>query len=165
LNVEKSKYNVKENFIKMHFFFKKNLYHLIQKEPNLRIERFQINRLGTQLRVISSGTDENYGWEHVSVSTKNRCPTWDEMVYIKDLFWREDETVIQFHPKKSNYKNVMPFCLHLWKKIDHNFDPPLPHSIFFSIFLHFTKKCTVHCASMSDNIIYCKLGAKLLRHS
>ena len=26
------------------------------------------------------------GWEHVSVSLQNRCPTWDEMCRIKDIF-------------------------------------------------------------------------------
>lgn len=30
------------------------------------------------------------GWEHVSVSLRNRCPTWDEMCLVKDIFWRDD---------------------------------------------------------------------------
>lgn len=41
------------------------------------------------------------GWEHVSVSLSNRCPTWEEMCMVKDIFWGEDECVIQFHPPKS----------------------------------------------------------------
>ncbi len=81
----------------------------------------------TELRVIASdGRDEHGrvyedlgGWEHVSVSTATRCPTWDEMCRIKDLFWTEDEAVLQFHPPKSEYVNNHQFCLHLWK-------PPYP---------------------------------------
>lgn len=36
---------------------------------------------------------------------------------IKDMFWEEGETVLQFHPKKSSYVNVHPCVLHLWKKV------------------------------------------------
>jgi hypothetical protein len=56
-------------------------------------------------------------WEHVSVSTVQRCPTWEEMVYVKDLFWGPEETVIQLHPPKSEYVNNHPNCLHLWKPV------------------------------------------------
>ena len=54
--------------------------------------------------------------EHVSVSLPRRCPTWEEMAMIKDIFWDDEETVIQFHPKKSEYVNVHQFCLHMWRK-------------------------------------------------
>ena len=56
------------------------------------------------------------GWDHVSVSYPDRCPTWDEMCKAKDIFFRDDECVIQFHPPKAEYVNVHPYCLHLWKK-------------------------------------------------
>lgn len=74
------------------------------------------------LRVIAS--DCYGGWEHVSVSLPNRCPTWDEMCKIKSLFWDADDCVIQFHPPESDYVNNHPYCLHMWRKID--FDFPLP---------------------------------------
>lgn len=80
---------------------------------------FQLVRNVT-LNVISSGDfDQEYPdkpyWEHVSVSIPDRCPTWDEMCFVKDLFWDESETVIQFHPKRSEYVNKHEYCLHLWK--------------------------------------------------
>lgn len=56
------------------------------------------------------------GWEHVSISFSNRTPTWDEMQEAKRMFWKDDETVIQFHPAESEYVNNYPYCLHLWKK-------------------------------------------------
>lgn len=38
------------------------------------------------------------GWEHVSVSFASRCPTWDEMCEVKDIFWTPEECVVQYHP-------------------------------------------------------------------
>jgi len=76
------------------------------------------------MRVISSGPDSFTGWEHVSVSYANRCPVWDEMCFIKDLFWTEEETVLQFHPKKTEYKNVHKYCLHLWRRCGENYELP-----------------------------------------
>lgn len=71
------------------------------------------------LNIISSGHcepgDASGGWEHVSVSLPQRCPTWDEMCFVKNLFWDEDETVVQFHPPKRDYVNTAETCLHLWR--------------------------------------------------
>lgn len=62
--------------------------------------------------VLVAPTSED--WQHVSVSLPDRCPTWDEMNFIKELFWGEDEIVVQFHPTKSEYVNNHRYCLHLW---------------------------------------------------
>jgi hypothetical protein len=64
------------------------------------------------LRVIATcGMD----WDHVSVSLPNRCPNWEEMSYIKSLFWNDEECVMQLHPPRSEYVNNHPFCLHMWR--------------------------------------------------
>ncbi len=63
----------------------------------------------------SAGHDETKDWEHVSVSTKVRCPTWDEMCFVKDLFWMPEETVIQIHPPASEHVNNHLYCLHMWR--------------------------------------------------
>lgn len=82
---------------------------------------------GQALRVmVSSGADE-VPWEHVSVSTKTRCPTWKEMCWIKELFFEDEEVVIQYHPRKSDYVNQHPFCLHMWRPL--NAELPLPPTI------------------------------------
>lgn len=64
------------------------------------------------------------GWEHVSVSTEERIPRWHEMQNIKDLFFKNEEAVMQLHPPKSMYENNHPYCLHLWRPL--NQDIPLP---------------------------------------
>lgn len=45
-------------------------------------------------------------------------PSWDDMCEVKDMFWGEDECVVEYHPPKSEYVNSMPNCLHLWKPMD-----------------------------------------------
>lgn len=64
------------------------------------------------------------GWDHVSVSYANKTPSWDDMCYIKDLFFDPEECVVQFHPPKSEYVNCHPHCLHLWKQQSSNFETP-----------------------------------------
>jgi len=70
-------------------------------------------KLTRRLRAIIS---DGWEWEHVSVSLHNRCPTWEEMNFVKNLFWDEDDLVVQIHPPKSEYINCHPYCLHLWRK-------------------------------------------------
>lgn len=55
------------------------------------------------------------GWDHVSVSRRNRCPNWIEMSTIKALFFRDDETVMQLHVPTTEHVNDHPNCLHLWR--------------------------------------------------
>ena len=57
----------------------------------------------------------DYGWDHVSVSTPNRCPTWDEMCYVKNLFWDAEDTVMQLHVPTSDHVNNHQFTLHMWR--------------------------------------------------
>lgn len=71
------------------------------------------------------------GWEHVSVSRKDRCPTWDEMCQIKDMFWGEEDCVVQYHPPRSEYVNMHPYCLHLWRSTDTEIT--IPPSIFVGL--------------------------------
>lgn len=77
---------------------------------------FKVFVQGKSFNVIASNGG---GWEHVSVSpgspNRKKCPTWDEMCAIKDMFFEPEETVVQYHPAKSEYVNVHPFCLHMWR--------------------------------------------------
>lgn len=79
---------------------------------------------GYKVRAVKIIASWGGGWEHVSVSLKNRCPTWDEMCMVKEIFWKDDEVVVQFHPAKSEYVNIHPYCLHMWRKIGSEFETP-----------------------------------------
>lgn len=73
-----------------------------------------VARLRGELFCIAS---DGGGWEHVSVSNRGRCPTWDEMCFVKQQFWSPDDCVLQYHPAEANYVNTHPNCLHLWRPV------------------------------------------------
>ena len=77
------------------------------------------------LIIIASNGD---GWDHVSVSRKNRCPNWAEMEFVFRLFFAEGETAMQLHVPQSDHVNYHPYCLHLWRP--HSGLTPRPPSIF-----------------------------------
>lgn len=76
---------------------------------------------GGEMHIIASA---GAGWDHVSVSRKNRCPNWPEMSHVKGLFFKNDETVVQYHVPESDHINVHPNCLHMWRP--HKADLPRP---------------------------------------
>jgi len=73
--------------------------------------------------IFSNGCD----FEHLSVSTPVCCPTWEQMCYMKNIFWRDDEVCMQVHPKKEDYVDNMPYCLHIWRPVKKQI--PTPPSI------------------------------------
>lgn len=76
------------------------------------------------------------GWDHVSAQVRwiqdaerrMCCPTWAEMCAIKEAFFDDDETVIQYHPAKADYVNTHESVLHLWKPV--MLQIPTPPKIF-----------------------------------
>ena len=87
---------------------------------------FNIKIKGELYFVIASNGE---GWEHVSISPKNshKIPSWSVMCELKDLFFEDEEVVMQLHPKKSEYVNNKENCLHLWRPI--GVEIPTPPSI------------------------------------
>jgi hypothetical protein len=79
--------------------------------------RFRVD----QLRIIASVGE---GWDHVSVSHPDRCPTWYEMETVKRTFFRFDETAMQLHVPPSEHINCHPNCLHMWRP--HSVPIPMP---------------------------------------
>ena len=78
------------------------------------------------LIVMASAGGDIMPWEHVSVhartnygkvNEKVRTPTWDEMCFVKAVFWEDDEAMMQLHPPKKEYVNTHPHVLHLWKPL------------------------------------------------
>jgi len=82
---------------------------------------FVIKRHLSVLRIIASAGG---GWDHVSVSCEHRVPTWEEMEFVKRLFFKDDETAMQLHVPPRDHVNVHPNCLHLWRP--HKYKIPLP---------------------------------------
>lgn len=55
------------------------------------------------------------GWDHVSVSTEFRCPTWDEMEHVRKLVSAHGEVWVQFGVPAAEHINFHPYCLHWWR--------------------------------------------------
>jgi hypothetical protein len=93
---------------------------------------------GWRLALICSDGSEaperpDWQWEHVSIhayrGSQQRTPTWKEMSYVKRLCWDEEDVVIQFHPKKSEYVNNHPHVLHLWRPTRAEIPTPPPELV------------------------------------
>lgn len=89
---------------------------------------FRIN----SLFVVCVASDGR-GWQHVSVTLGESTftPSWSIMCVIKELFWGDDEWVIQFHPPAGMNVNNHPGCLHLWRPTQEKL--PLPDPLMVGI--------------------------------
>jgi len=84
--------------------------------------------------IASDGSDwkraglDGLPWEHVSVhcyqGKRQLTPTWAEMNAVKDIFWDDEDVVIQFHPRKSDYVNNHANVLHLWRPVETEIPTP-----------------------------------------
>lgn len=64
--------------------------------------------------IISNGES----WEHASVSRRSKCPSYDDMEYVKQQLWGADACVMQLHVPAADHVNCHPYCLHLWRPLD-----------------------------------------------
>jgi hypothetical protein len=75
--------------------------------------------------IFSGGIAGEAEWEHLSAHGRIRSssgtrpsqftPSWDDMCFLKDIFWEPEEAVMQLHPPRSQYVNTHKHTLHLWR--------------------------------------------------
>jgi hypothetical protein len=68
----------------------------------------------------------SHGWDHVSVSRRDRTPTWEEMERVKRWLFENNETAMQLHVPPSDHINVHGHALHIWRP--QNTEIPRPPS-------------------------------------
>lgn len=83
---------------------------------------FEVPTKSGRLFVMVAPSDEE--WQHVSVSKKERTPTWEEMSFIKNLFFDDEDICVSFFPAKSQYVNLAKNCLHIWRNTRIPFPTP-----------------------------------------
>ena len=66
--------------------------------------------------------DDGKEWLHVSVSRKNRLPTYEELTRIKRDFIGDDKKAVFVLPEKEKHVNIHNYCLHLFYSAEN----PLP---------------------------------------
>lgn len=98
-------------------------------------------RQGYELLIIASpggvidddnGGERTINWEHVSVHAgfafvgdqRTATPTWDEMDYVKGLFWDAADVVMQLHINDGEKVDTHKHTLHLWRPTDREIPVP-----------------------------------------
>lgn len=51
---------------------------------------------------------------HISVSRKDRLPSYYDMKYVKNLFLGNDKLAVHLYPPSNENVNIHNYCLHLW---------------------------------------------------
>lgn len=63
---------------------------------------------GRKFVIIAS---DGMGWEHVSIHCERKneqfTPYWDEMCFIKDLFWDDEDVVINCIPRNHSMLTII----------------------------------------------------------
>lgn len=62
--------------------------------------------------------DDGHKVLHVSLSRRSRLPDWNDVKRVKDAFIGEDKEAYHVLPKKADYINIHPYCLHLWHELE-----------------------------------------------
>jgi hypothetical protein len=85
---------------------------------------FMVPGVGRGLLLIQAS--DGGGWEHVSVSVPGgkTCPAWEEMDFVKRLFWDDTDCVAQLHVPRKDWVNFHPRTLHLWRKVGEEWATP-----------------------------------------
>lgn len=88
------------------------------------VENKQVSKLKIEVRSIKQSDKALVSltkiedWEHLSVSFKNKIPSWECMEEMKRLCFNDDEECFQMHPKVDNYVNNNEYTLHIWRPIE-----------------------------------------------
>ena len=70
-------------------------------------------RVGDMALIVSHSEKEG-GW-HLSMSHKNKLPTYEEMKDFRYKFLPNGINVCEIFPPREKFVNIHPFCRHLWE--------------------------------------------------
>lgn len=80
------------------------------------------------LKVLVTAEDrgpETGVWLHVSLSRRNKLPSWSDVREVKDIFIGRERCAMHMIPPEEFYINLHPHTLHLWSRLDAPTVPPL----------------------------------------
>jgi len=98
----------------------------MDSRPNDTFGAFRVSMPGSQavlLVIVGDGKDWHLtglpmpAWEHVSVSLKNRTPTWEEMEWVREQVFDDSELVIQLSVPRVDHINFHDYVLHMWRPV------------------------------------------------
>lgn len=78
-----------------------------------------INKINSMTVLISLDriNPDEFNTLHVSVSRKNKLPTWDDLKKVKHDFIGAEGEAFQCFPKNSEFVNMHSYCMHLWSTL------------------------------------------------
>src|SRR5574344_698188 len=98
------------------------------------------------------------GWEHLSVTGK-KTPSWDLMCKMKDVFFKDDECCVEYHPAKKDYVNNDLHMLHIWKKTNSEFE--MPPELMVGIKELNSSQTSLACQALVKDMSYEQVAAML----
>ena len=81
-------------------------------------------RNGLRVIVSTATMADGHEWMHISVSRKDRLPSYDDLKFVKNTF-AEKRFAYQVFPPPDDNVNIHEFCLHLWLPL--SIDLPIPN--------------------------------------
>lgn len=94
----------------------RKIYKQVENDKFFKIKMEAHSQKGSDKALIAFS--RVLGWEHLSVSFKNKIPSWEVMHEFKRMFWRDDEDAFQYHPTQDDYINNNEYTLHIWRPLD-----------------------------------------------
>lgn len=68
------------------------------------------------------------GWDHVNISLPARTPNWEEIEFVRDIFFDAQDIVVIYSPPRLFPYVTNPFHIHMWRRQGHQF--PIPNMYF-----------------------------------
>lgn len=90
----------------------------LRRYPQLEGQRCFEHRNGRRVIVTVGRHDSGGWWLHVSLSRANRIPSYEDLADVKRVFVGDGVQALQIFPKRERHVNIMPYCLHLWARVD-----------------------------------------------
>ena len=84
---------------------------------------FYRSRNGLKVMISCCLESDGKNWVHLSVSRRDRLPSWTEFVEVKELFLGKESLAIQVFVPRSEWVNDHQYCLHLYQCLD---ERPVP---------------------------------------
>ena len=92
-------------------------YPQFEGQRNFEIQRNFQHRDGRRV-IVSVGPHDGGWWLHVSVSRTKRIPSYKDLAGVKRAFVGDTVQAVQVFSKREHHINIMPYCLHLWARLD-----------------------------------------------
>lgn len=87
------------------------------------VGQYAYQRPGLVVLVSTDIEQDDRLWLHVSVSRRERLPSWEEINEVKDIFVGKDRKAVMVFPPEDEKVNIHPYCMHLFSCVSEDILP------------------------------------------